>query len=95
MAGQSQNIGSNAAAASGSNLGFEDELKAAAHKEIAARRPMPTPGRCVEVAEIEDDGVPFEEKMAELLVEPFGQMNEAEELDAPIRQNWEILGHGA
>lgn len=44
---------------------------------------MLTPGRHVGAEEIEDDGVSFEEKMAE-----------AEELDATIRQDLEVLGYG-
>ena len=93
MADRAQDVGSKAAA-NGSNLGFEDKLWAAADKEIEAHGHVLTPGRYVGAEEIEDDGVPFEEKMAELLVDPFGQMNEAKKLDATIRQNWEILGYG-
>jgi len=39
-------------------------------------------------------GVPFEEKMAELSAELYEQMAEAEELDAAIRRNLEVLGYG-
>ena len=38
--------------------------------------------------------VPFEEKMAEFSAELCEQMAEAEELDATIRQNLEVLGYG-
>jgi len=40
-------------------------------------------------------GVPFEEKMAALTAELYEQMAEAEELDAVIRQNLEMLGYGS
>lgn len=45
-------------------------------------------------AEIEDDGVPFEVKMAELSQTLFRQMAEGEKLDAVIRGNLEGLGYG-
>ena len=49
-----------------------------------------TPDRYIGAEEIEDDGVPFEEKMAELCE----QMTEAGELDRGIGQNLEVLGYG-
>jgi len=49
-----------------------------------------TPGHYVGAEEIEDDGVPFEEKMAELCE----QMTEAGELDAVMRRNLEVMGYG-
>jgi type I restriction enzyme M protein len=57
--------------------------KAASLKEIQAHGHVLTPGRYVGAEEVEDDGVPFEEKMAE-----------AQELDATIRKNLEALGYG-
>jgi len=68
--------------------------KAATLKEIEAHGHVLTPGRYVGAEEIEDDGVPFEEKMAELSAELYEQMNEAEELDTAIRQNLEVIGYG-
>lgn len=68
--------------------------KSATLKEIEAHGHVLTPGRYVGAEEIEDDGVPFEEKMAELSAELYEQMNEAEELDAAIRRNLEVLGYG-
>jgi len=68
--------------------------KSATLKEIEAHGHVLTPGRYVGAEEIEDDGVPFEEKMAELSAELYEQMTEAEELDAAIRQNLEVLGYG-
>ena len=68
--------------------------KSATLKEIEAHGHALTPGRYVGAEEIEDDGVPYEEKMAELSAELYEQMAEAEELDATIRQNLEVLGYG-
>jgi hypothetical protein len=53
-----------------------------------------TPGRYVGAADIEDDGVLFEEKMRELSQTLFQQMKQAETLDQAIRQNLEALGYG-
>jgi len=63
-------------------------------KEIEAHGHVLTPGRYVGAEEIEDDGIPFEEKMGELSAELYEQMAEAEQLDAAIRQNLEVLGYG-
>jgi len=68
--------------------------KSATLNEIEAHGHVLTPGRYVGAEEIEDDGVPFEEKMAELSAELYEQMAKAEELDAAIRQNLEVLGYG-
>ncbi|WP_016956262.1 type I restriction-modification system subunit M [Catenovulum agarivorans] len=53
-----------------------------------------TPGRYVGAAAIEDDGIPFEEKMRELSQTLYSQMEQAEELDKAIRKNLEVLGYG-
>lgn len=53
-----------------------------------------TPGRYVGAAEIEDDGVPFEEKTAELSARLYGQLAEADQLEAIIKRNLEVLGYG-
>ena len=66
--------------------------KAATLKEIRAHGHVLTPGRYVGAEEVEDDGVPFEEKMTELSTELYEQMAEAGELDLAIRKNLEILG---
>ncbi len=68
--------------------------KSATLKDIAAHGYVLAPGRYVGAQEVEDDGTPFEEKMAELSAELYKQMAEAEELDAAIRQNLEVLGYG-
>jgi len=68
--------------------------KSATLKEIAAHGYVLTPGRYVGAEETEDDGTPFEEKMAELSAELYELMAEGEELDAAIRKNLEVLGYG-
>jgi len=68
--------------------------KSASLEEIKANEYVLTPGRYVGAAEIEDDGVPFEENMRELSQTLYGQMSEAEQLDKVIRQNLEVLGYG-
>lgn len=62
--------------------------------EIAKNDYVLTPGRYVGMAEEEDDGVVFEEKMEELVKRLFGQMQVGAELDAVIRTNMEGLGYG-
>jgi type I restriction enzyme M protein len=76
---------------------YEDKAgfcKAATLKELETHGHVLTPGRYVGAEEIEDDGVPYEEKMAELAAELYEKMAEGEELDAAIRQNLEVLGYG-
>ena len=68
--------------------------KAATLEEIKANDFVLTPGRYVGAAEIEDDGSPFEEKMADLTQTLYRQMEESGKLDAAIRKNLEGLGYG-
>lgn len=68
--------------------------KAASLDEIKANDYVLTPGRYVGAAAIVDDGVPFEQKMAELSQKLFKQMAEAEKFDAKIRENLTGLGYG-
>ncbi|TNF09209.1 MAG: DNA methyltransferase, partial [Gammaproteobacteria bacterium] len=68
--------------------------KAATLEDIKANDYVLTPGRYVGAAEIEDDGIPFEEKMTELTQTLYQQMEESEKLDAVIRENLEKLGYG-
>ncbi|MCI5124202.1 MAG: SAM-dependent DNA methyltransferase, partial [Candidatus Electrothrix sp. AR5] len=68
--------------------------KTATLAEIAANDYVLTPGRYVGAAEIEDDGIPFEDKMGELSKALYQQMAEAGALDAVIRGNLEVLGYG-
>jgi type I restriction enzyme M protein len=81
----------------GATGGYEDVpgfCKAATLADIEANDYVLTPGRYVGAAEIEDDGIPFEHKMAELTQTLYRQMGESERLDAVIRKNMETLGYG-
>jgi type I restriction enzyme M protein len=62
--------------------------------EIQANDYVLTPGRYVGAADIEDDGILFEDKMTELSQTLHRQMAESEKLDAVIRENLEVLGYG-
>lgn len=76
---------------------YEDKpgfCKAATLEEIKTHQYVLTPGRYVGAAELEDDGIPFEEKMAELSATLYEQMQEGQELDKVIRRNLEVLGYG-
>jgi len=53
-----------------------------------------TPGRYVGAEEVEDDGIPFEEKMAELTATLYEQFEESDRLEAAIKRNLEVLGYG-
>ena len=66
--------------------------KSAALDEIRSHDYMLTPGRYVGAKAQEDDGEPFEEKMAKLAAEWREQQAEAARLDAAIAQNLERLG---
>ena len=76
---------------------YEDKAgfcKSATISEIKSHKYVLTPGRYVGAAELEDDGIPFEEKMVELTTTLYGQMRQGAELDAVIRKNMEVLGYG-
>ncbi|MCK9356291.1 MAG: SAM-dependent methyltransferase, partial [Dehalococcoidia bacterium] len=68
--------------------------KSAALGEIRHHGHILTPGRYVGAAEVEDDGEPFEVKMARLTAELRKQMEESEKLDKVIRANLEGIGYG-
>jgi type I restriction enzyme M protein len=68
--------------------------RAATLEDIQANDCVLTPGRYVGAAPLEDDGIPFEEKMAGLSKTLYQQMEESEKLDAAIRENLEGLGYG-
>jgi type I restriction enzyme M protein len=76
---------------------YEDKAgfcKSASLDDIKGHHYVLTPGRYVGAAELEDDGIVFEEKMAELTATLYEQMREGAELDAVIRRNLEVLGYG-
>ena len=68
--------------------------KSATIEDIKAHGYVLTPGRYVGAEKVEDDGVPFEEKMAELTSKLFEQFEKSHELEAKIRKNLEALGFG-
>jgi type I restriction enzyme M protein len=76
---------------------YEDKAgycKSAFLNDIKANEYVLTPGRYVGAADIVDDGIPFETKMAELSQTLFLQMAEGKTLDESIRKNLEVLGYG-
>jgi len=76
---------------------YEDKAgfcKSATLDEIKSHHYVLTPGRYVGAEELEDDGIPFEDKMAELSATLYEQMREGAELDSEIRRNLEVLGYG-
>ena len=68
--------------------------KSARLEEIRKHGHVLTPGRYVGAAPQEDDGVPFEEKMAHLSAQWREQQSEAQRLDAEIEANLKWLGFG-
>jgi type I restriction enzyme M protein len=68
--------------------------KSATTEEIKEHGYVLTSGRYVGAAAIEDDGVSFEEKMAELSATLYEQFAEADRLEATIKKNLEVLGYG-
>lgn len=68
--------------------------KSATLEEIRKHGHVLTPGRYVGAAEQEDDGEPFEEKMARLAAQWREQRAAAAKLDAAIEANLKELGYG-
>jgi len=76
---------------------YEDKAgycKSATLEEIKKNDYVLTPGRYVGAVEIEEDGIPFEQKMTELSRTLYKQMEESERLDAVIKKNLAVLGYG-
>jgi type I restriction enzyme M protein len=67
--------------------------KSASLSEIQANDFVLTPGRYVGVADEEDDGIHFEDKMTDLTATLKAQMAQAEQLDIDIRANLKVLGY--
>ena len=63
-------------------------------EEIRKHGYVLTPGRYVGIPPQEDDGEPFEEKMARLVNELHRQQEEARRLDEMIWRNLEAIGYG-
>jgi type I restriction enzyme M protein len=79
------------------NGSYQDQpgyCSAATMDDIRQNNYVLTPGRYVGVADVEDDGEPFEDKMARLTVKLYEQMREGQALDDRIRTNLEALGYG-
>jgi len=68
--------------------------KSATLDEIKAHDFVLTPGRYVGAEVVEDDGEPFEEKMARLTAQLQEQMQQGQGLDVAIRKNLQQLGFG-
>ena len=68
--------------------------KAATIEDIRKHHHILTPGRYVGAAEVEDDGEPFEEKMARLTVALREQTEQSAKLDQIIWANLEDIGYG-
>lgn len=62
--------------------------------EIAKQDFILTPGRYVGIAEVEDDGEPFDEKMARLTSEISKCFEESNRLQEQIKKNLEAIGYG-
>ncbi|MDX9964556.1 class I SAM-dependent DNA methyltransferase [Desulfobacter postgatei] len=76
--------------------GYEDEAgfcMSATIDKISQHDHVLTPGRYVGVAEAEDDGEPFADKMARLTARLSGQFNESGKLEEQIKQNLAGLGY--
>ena len=67
--------------------------KSATTDEIKEHGYVLTPGRYVGAAEVKDDGIPFEEKMARLTEELKGQFAESAQLESVIAENLKGLGY--
>jgi len=68
--------------------------KSTTTEEVTGHGYTLTPGRYVGAEEIEDDGEPFEEKMARLTTKLEEQFRESTKLEAAIRSNLKELGFG-
>lgn len=77
--------------------GYEDIkgfCKSATLEDIQKHKHVLTPGRYVGIPDEEDDGIPFEEKMAGYAKELKAQMTEAGRLDKEIRKSLAGIGFG-
>jgi type I restriction enzyme M protein len=69
--------------------------KSATKEDIAGHGYVLTPGRYVGAEEVEDDGEPFEEKMARLVAELNAQFAESARLEQAIQENLKGLGYAS
>lgn len=76
---------------------LEDEkgfCAAVSNEDIAKQDYILTPGRYVGIKDQEDDGEPFEEKMARLTTELAKCFEESNRLQEQIKKNLEAIGYG-
>ena len=62
-------------------------------EEIKSNDYVLTPGRYVGVEEVEDDGIPFEEKMKKITSELLKQFEESHKLEEEIKKNLNAIGY--
>jgi type I restriction enzyme M protein len=67
--------------------------KSASIEEIRIHDYVLTPGRYVGIEEIEDDGIPFEEKMVKITSELKDFLKESKELEEKINKNLKRIGY--
>jgi type I restriction enzyme M protein len=67
--------------------------KAASISEVKANNFVLTPGRYVGTEEIEEGGIPFDEKMTELTEKLAEQFKQSAELELRIKKNLESIGY--
>ena len=68
--------------------------KSATLDDIKSHGYVLTPGRYVGAEEIEDDGIPFGEKMSKLSSTLYEQFAKSDQLEATIKKKLEVLGYG-
>lgn len=68
--------------------------KVASIDEISEHDYVLTPGRYVGIEEVEDDGIPFEEKMTRLTTELYSLFEESHRLEEEICKKLAVIGYG-
>ena len=79
------------------NQGYEDVqgfCKEATIDEISENDYILTPGRYVGIEEVEDDGIPFDEKMTRLTTELYSLFEESHKLEDEICKKLIAIGYG-
>jgi len=79
------------------NQGYDDVqgfCKAATIDEISENDYILTPGRYVGIEEVEDDGIPFDEKMTRLTTELYSLFEESHKLEEEICRKLAAIGYG-
>jgi type I restriction enzyme M protein len=78
------------------NQGYEDVqgfCKEATIDEISENDYILTPGRYVGIEEVEDDGIPFDEKMTRLTTELYSLFEESHKLEGEICKKLAAIGY--